>query len=145
MRFILPLAVVGLLVASCFLPWMTIETKGITITGMDTTGTTYGKPVGFFPIPVGEWYVFPVSFRSANKNGEGNYFNGIPVNSAVADGLDKDWGDLSETSLASAIRNITSGAFKASGEGTYIEPPAIESVNRKLDEPFLKVTIGKKK
>jgi carboxyl-terminal processing protease len=108
-------------------------------------GTTYGKPVGFFPIPVGEWYVFPVSFRSTNKNGEGNYFNGIPVNSAVADGLDKDWGDLSETSLASAIRNITSGAFKASGEGTYIEPPAIESVNRKLDEPFLKVTIGKKK
>jgi C-terminal processing protease CtpA/Prc len=108
-------------------------------------GTTYGKPVGFFPIPVGEWYVFPVSFRSTNKNGEGNYFNGMPVNSAVADGLDKDWGDLSESSLASAVRNITSGLFRASGEGSYTEPATIESVNRKLDAPFLKMTIGEKK
>ena len=30
-------------------------------------GTTYGKPVGFFPIPVGDWYIFPVSFRSFNR------------------------------------------------------------------------------
>jgi carboxyl-terminal processing protease len=28
---------------------------------------THGKPVGFFPIPVGEWYIFPVSFRTVNK------------------------------------------------------------------------------
>ena len=38
---------------------------------------THGKPVGFFPIENGEWYVFPVSFRTVNKNGEGNYYNGF--------------------------------------------------------------------
>ena len=108
-------------------------------------GTTYGKPVGFFPIPVGDWYVFPVSFRTTNKNGEGNYFGGIPVNSQVADGLDKDWGDIQEASLASAIKNISTGTFRPSAEIPYIEPAAIEASNRKLDEPFLKITIGKKK
>jgi C-terminal processing protease CtpA/Prc len=108
-------------------------------------GTTYGKPVGFFPIPVGDWYIFPVSFRTTNKNGEGNYFGGIPVNSQVADGLDKDWGDINEASLASALKNISSGSFRQSTETPYIEPAAIEASNRKLDEPFLKITIGEKK
>jgi len=105
-------------------------------------GTTYGKPVGFFPIPVGEWYIFPVSFRTTNKNGEGNYFNGMTVNSQVADGLDKDWGDLTETSLASAIKNITTGAFRVQAETPYREPAEITAGNSKLDAPFLKMTIG---
>jgi len=49
MRFklILSILAVGLLVVSCLLPWMTIESKGITITGVDATGTDYGRP-GFF-------------------------------------------------------------------------------------------------
>jgi hypothetical protein len=47
MRFVIPLLTVALLVASCFLPWMTIDTKGVTITGVDTTGTTFGKPAYF--------------------------------------------------------------------------------------------------
>lgn len=29
---------------SCFQPWVLIETKQLTLTGMDTTGTNYGKP-----------------------------------------------------------------------------------------------------
>jgi hypothetical protein len=47
MRFLFPLLVVALLIASCFMPWMTIETKGLTITGVDATGTTFGKPAYF--------------------------------------------------------------------------------------------------
>ncbi len=105
-------------------------------------GTTYGKPVGFFPIPVGEWYIFPVSFRTTNKNGEGNYFNGIAPTSNVADGLDKDWGDITETSLASAIRHITTGTFRIPAEQPYIEPMNVASGNKTLESPFLKVTIG---
>ncbi len=105
-------------------------------------GTTYGKPVGFFPIPAGDWYIFPVSFRTTNKNGEGNYFNGIPVNSPVADGLDKDWGDLTETSLASAIRNITSGSFRSQIQQEYMEPANVARGNQILEEPLLKLTIG---
>ncbi|MBC7888114.1 MAG: hypothetical protein H7Z13_09495 [Ferruginibacter sp.] len=105
-------------------------------------GTTYGKPVGFFPIPVGEWYIFPVSFRTTNKNGEGNYFNGIQVNSAVADGLDKDWGDLNETSLASAISNITTGLYRSQRQEEYTEPATVARGNQILEAPFFKITIG---
>ncbi len=107
-------------------------------------GTTYGKPVGYYPIPVGDWYIFPVSFRTNNKNGEGNYFNGIAVNSSVADGLDKDWGDISETSLASAIRNITTGQYRVQAQPPYIEPANVAQGNRVLEEPFLKTTIGER-
>ena len=105
-------------------------------------GTTHGKPVGFFAIPVGDWYLFPVSFRTINKNNEGNYFNGFTPNAQVADGLDKDWGDLNETSLASAVRNITTGSYQR--EAPYNEPSNVAAGNNKLDESTLKITVDKK-
>ncbi len=105
---------------------------------------TYGKPVGFFPISVGDWYVFPVSFKTINKNGEGNYFNGLPVNAIIADGLDKDWGDTKESCLASAIKNITTGTYQRSqARETNGQSPVILNSNDKLDDPFIKVTVGK--
>ena len=107
--------------------------------------TTHGKPVGFFPSPFGEWYIFPVSFRTINKNGEGNYFNGIPVTASIPDGLDKDWGDPAEASLASAIRNITTGSYRGSGEPVYRESSAVSLGNERLDASSLKITIGNKK
>jgi hypothetical protein len=72
---------------------------------------TYGKPVGFFPIGVGDWYVFPVSFRSTNGMGSGNYFDGIAVDNVAEDGLDKDWGDTNESALASVLHFVSTGSF----------------------------------
>lgn len=115
-------------------PYMDVRLLGPT--------ATHGKPVGFFPIPAGDWYVFPVSFKTSNKNGEGSYFNGLPVNAAVADGLDKDWGDVQESCLAAAIRNINTGAWSRDVQ-SYQPPAAILSSNDRLDEPFIKVSIGK--
>lgn len=104
---------------------------------------THGKPVGFFPIPFGDWYIFPVSFKTVNGNGEGNYYNGIPVNAAVGDGLDKDWGDADEASLASAVRNILSGNYRTNtNEPPYQESSTISLGNEKLDASSLKTTIG---
>jgi len=97
---------------------------------------TYGKPVGFFPIPVGTWYIFPVSFRSTNKNGEGNYFDGLALNNQVADGLDKDWGDVTESSFASIIKYVTTGAFRIAGAAPYTENPQVTSGNKELDNSF---------
>ena len=105
---------------------------------------THGKPVGYFPIENGEWYVFPVSFKTVNKNGEGNYYAGFTPNALVADGLDKDWGDITESSLASAIRNINGGNFRGSNEQAYIEPTMVASGNDALEKTMLKITIGKK-
>lgn len=104
-------------------------------------GNTDGKPVGFFPVSSGDWYVFPVSFRSTNSNNQGGYFNGFTPDAQVADGLDKNWGDPAEASLAKAIKYITTGAFIAQGRETYKEDPAVVSGNRALDVPSFKGSV----
>jgi len=106
---------------------------------------TYGKPVGFFPIPVGEWYIFPVSFKTVNKNGEGNYYNGFTPNSIVADGVDKDFGDITESSLANAIKYITTGAFRYQAGASYQELPQVSTGNNALDASSFKGTISSRK
>lgn len=58
MRFVLPFLVAIIIICSCFFPWMTIESKGITITGVNTTGTTYGKPAYFHFFWVGLFLLF---------------------------------------------------------------------------------------
>lgn len=63
MRFLLPFSVAAVLVIACFLPWMTIESKSITITGMDTTGTTYGKPAYFHFL----WIALSLLFLLPNR------------------------------------------------------------------------------
>lgn len=104
---------------------------------------THGKPVGFFNISAGDWYVFPVSFRSVNKNGEGNYFNGLQPDATVNDGLDKQWGDITENCLASALNYISNGSF------SRIAPRGqndikMESGNTGLDVKRFKGTVDKR-
>jgi carboxyl-terminal processing protease len=102
---------------------------------------THGKPVGFFPMSVGEWYVFPVSFRTVNKNGEGNYFNGIPLTTSAVDGIDKDWGDRSETALATILNGFSNGTLRTTTSSEVIADPVMEAVNNKLSERDFKGTI----
>lgn len=110
---------------------------------------TYGKPVGYFPIPVDDWYIFPVSFRTTNKNGQGSYFDGLALDKQVGDGLNKDWGDKDEAALASVLKYLDSGSFSVVGEvpgmaaRTYKNAEVAES-NIKLDRSF-KGTIDTRK
>jgi carboxyl-terminal processing protease len=100
--------------------------------------TTHGKPVGFFPVPVGDWYVFPVSFRSTNKNGEGNYFNGFPVDYTAQDGLDHDWGP-GETALQTILTGIGNGTMsRIAGAPIRETSPEVIQSNAKLDAPAFK-------
>jgi hypothetical protein len=46
-----------LLIAACFIPWVTIGSKGITITGVDAAGTNYGKP-GYFNLVMTAFFIF---------------------------------------------------------------------------------------
>ncbi|MFL5809205.1 MAG: S41 family peptidase [Flavisolibacter sp.] len=109
---------------------------------------TYGKPVGFFPIPVGDWYIFPVSFRTTNKNGEGSYFGGLNLSNQVADGLDKDWGDLNESSLKTAISFISTGAFRTQStadNATIHAQQEVSTGNSILDAPAFKGAVDTRK
>jgi carboxyl-terminal processing protease len=107
---------------------------------------TTGKPVGFFPIPVGNWYMFPVSFRTVNKNGEANFFNGFAPDHTVADGLDKDWGDVDEGCLSRAIRFITTGGwgrFAADEPDLLNQQLRVLQTNTFLDYPNFKGMVQK--
>jgi carboxyl-terminal processing protease len=102
-------------------------------------GKTYGKPVGYFNIPVGrDWYIFPVSFRTTNKNGEGSYFNGMTLDVQAGDGLDKDWGDLNESLLAATVNYITGGSARLGTGKTYSENIEVNNGNKILSQPFFK-------
>jgi len=107
-------------------------------------GKTYGKPVGFFPIPVGDWYIFPVSFRTTNSNNEGSYFGGLPLNFQAADGLNKDWGSVEEAALGSVLKYLNTGSFRNrenASESLFTEYPQVITSNRVLDKQDFKGVI----
>ena len=76
--------------------------------------TTYGKPVGFFPIDINNLSIYPISFKTVNSAGNADYYNGFAPDKAAPDGVNKNWGDVSEPSLASALRYISTGNFRSS-------------------------------
>lgn len=78
--------------------------------------TSYGKPVGFFPIDVYEYSLYPISFKTVNSVGNADYYNGFYPDKVAADGVNKNWGDVTEPSLAAALKFITTGGFKVSAE-----------------------------
>jgi carboxyl-terminal processing protease len=108
---------------------------------------TYGKPVGYFPIEVGSWYIFPVSFRSTNKAGEGNYYNGLPLTYKANDGLDKDWGDVNESSFASVLKYISTGSFGKVVQSTIDDADRfrVNEGNTVLDKPSFKGMIDSRR
>jgi C-terminal processing protease CtpA/Prc len=126
------------LVINSLIPFM--EVKLIGLTGNKTN--TYGKPVGFFPIPVGDWYIFPVSFKTVNSLGKSDYYNGFTPDALKPDGLDKNWGDINESNLASAIKYITTGSFRLQVEPVYTESPQITNANSIIEKPSFKGTIS---
>src|SRR4029078_13092412 len=102
---------------------------------------TDGKPVGFFPLSAGDWYVFPVSFRSTNSANSGGYFNVFAPDAQVADGLDKAWGDPAEACLSKALKYITTGSFRMQATERYEEDPVVKAANHSLDRQSFKGSI----
>lgn len=74
--------------------------------------TTYGKPVGFFPIDIFNYAIYPISFRTINSAGNADYYSGFAPDKLMVDGVNKDWGDPEEPCLAEALKFITTGSFR---------------------------------
>ncbi len=73
---------------------------------------TYGKPMGMNAWYYGEEYAFvPVTFKIANADGEGDYFDGLNADSYVSDDITRFFGDPEETSLKEALKFIETGSF----------------------------------
>lgn len=96
---------------------------------------TYGKPVGFFPIPVFEYNIYPVSFKTVNSLGYADYYQGFPVHRQVADDLDHDFGDPQEACLKEALVYLSTGRFSGAdmGELGVASSALTFDLNQKLD------------
>ncbi len=83
--------------------------------------TTYGKPVGFFPIEIASKYaIYPISFRTINSAGNADYYNGFAPDNLTPDGVNKDWGDITEPSLAATLKYINTGSFRIAAAADHL-------------------------
>jgi C-terminal processing protease CtpA/Prc len=74
--------------------------------------TTYGKPVGFFPIDIYNYAIYPISFKTVNSVGAAEYYDGFAPDKLTPDGITHAWGDVTEPSLASVLNYISTGFFR---------------------------------
>jgi hypothetical protein len=58
LNVLLSFLVAALLVVACLLPWVTVESKSLTISGIDTGGTSFGKPAYFHFVWTGLYLIF---------------------------------------------------------------------------------------
>lgn len=77
-------------------------------------GTTYGKPVGFFPVRIDKVDMYIPEFETKNKNGVGGYYSGLTVDKEALEDLTKTWGDETETLLGYALLYAKTESFVTS-------------------------------
>jgi len=71
---------------------------------------TYGKPVGQVGFEFCEKILRPTSFRTTNSNGDGDYFDGLPVDCPAADVLDIPVGADNDPNVIAAVSISQTGA-----------------------------------
>jgi len=100
--------------------------------------TTYGKPVGFFTIPIYNYDIYPISFKTVNSAGNADYYSGFAPDKQTYDGVDKNWGDITEPSLAAALEYISTGSFgRFSASSLNLQMQAMrqtKGMNRSINE-----------
>lgn len=91
---------------------------------------TYGKPMGMNIMGVPDniaprYALVPITFKTKNADGDGDFFDGIPANISVSDDLTRMFGDQEESMLAEALGFIETGVIaKAAAPLTlpYVQP-----------------------
>jgi carboxyl-terminal processing protease len=75
--------------------------------------TTYGKPMGanVFKDEDDTYAFVPITFKTANANGEGDFFDGLKADSSAPDDITRMFGDPGEGSLKAALHFIETGSF----------------------------------
>ena len=71
---------------------------------------TFGKPVGQIGLEFCEKILRPTSFRLANADGDGDYFDGLPVDCPAADELSVPVGDDLDPNVIAAMSVLNTGA-----------------------------------
>jgi carboxyl-terminal processing protease len=91
------------LLINCLDPYMEVITIG---------SSTRGKPVGMYGFQFHEWLMLPVTVKTINANGYGEYYDGLPVDASAGEGVDKSWGNITDPNLDLAFSYISDGSFR---------------------------------
>ena len=84
---------------------------------------TFGKPVGQVGIEFCDKLLRPTAFKLANALGDGDYFDGLPVDCAAADDLSIPVGDPLDPNMVAAMNYINTGACPVvSSPGQNLKP-----------------------
>ena len=107
---------------------------------------TFGKPVGFFPIPVFDYNIYPVSFKTVNSVGSADYFEGFKVDKEAEDDLASDFGNVNEASLKEALKYLTTGSFSATSPKRILSTSSVtefelSEANAEIDKHIPKIEI----
>lgn len=103
------------LLINSLIPHMQVE-----IISENNTGS-YGKPVGFFGLPVVDEYadLYITSFQTLNSAGQGDYFNGlVGTKKNSYDDVSKQLGDPTERMFADAIYHIVNNNYQSASAST---------------------------
>ncbi|WP_447641659.1 MULTISPECIES: S41 family peptidase [Chitinophagaceae] len=96
-------------------PYMNVKLIGTTVTASSSktpaATNTYGKPVGFFAIPIGKYDVYLSEFESRNSGNTAVPYSGFTCDVTDWDDPTHDLGDIKEDGLAQAVNYITKGGF----------------------------------
>ena len=71
---------------------------------------TFGKPVGQIGLTFCDKILRPTAFKLANALGDGDYFDGLPVDCAAADDLSVAVGDPLDPNMVAAMTYLDTGA-----------------------------------
>nr|WP_199156294.1 S41 family peptidase [Pedobacter sp. ASV2] len=103
--------------------------------------TTYGKPVGFFPVRIDKLDLYIPEFETKNKVGSGGYYSGLTVDKVASEDLTKSWGDTSEPLLSYALQYAKTGNFTTPATKTASLKVGSSTIAEKLsDEEFKHVS-----
>jgi len=86
---------------------------------------THGKPVGMYSFDFEDMVIVPISFKTTNGSGEGDYYSGIEADFFVEEDLLHDLGDAKEICLKQALHYTTTGSFLGLTKKSSIIKPAI--------------------
>ena len=86
---------------------------------------TFGKPVGQVGIGFCEKILRPTAFRTANADGFGDYFDGLPADCAVSDVLEFPVGSDNDPNLIAALSISETGGCPVAAAAEGVLAPVI--------------------
>ena len=105
---------------------------------------TFGKPVGQIGLEFCDKILRPTAFRLANADGDGDYFDGLPVDCPAADDLSVAIGADSDPNMVAALGYLDTGACPVvAAPGNQQKPsPAYPQMMPEPNAPPERVILG---